>query len=247
MYLNNFHCMIGGYDDSDMTENQSSGSGLMIVVGLVILLAIAAAVYFFLLTPSATTVESTVVPTTVSTTKAVPTTMATTMAKTTAVPTTMATTMAKTTAVPTTMATTMATTTAVPTTMASTTTPQNLEVFAIGGYDYTNSQAQQTCANYNATVATTAQLNTALQYGADWCSTGWVSDKPDAVYPSTINLIQGCGGGVAGLKTWTPPSNMAGVNCYGIKPTKGNNNILPFSSEIGSTSKDIWNQPKIKI
>ena len=25
MYLNNFHCMIGGYDDSDMTENQSSG------------------------------------------------------------------------------------------------------------------------------------------------------------------------------------------------------------------------------
>jgi hypothetical protein len=93
-----------------------------------------------------------------------------------------------------------------------------LEVFQVKGYDYTKDQAAGQCSAYGATVATRAQVNAAQAAGADWCSTGWVSDQAAAVYPITTTLISGCGNGSAGVKQWTPPNNKAAVNCYGVKP-----------------------------
>ena len=92
------------------------------------------------------------------------------------------------------------------------------EVFQIKGYDYTKDQASGQCSAYGATVATRAQVDAAQAAGADWCSTGWVSDQAAAVYPINTTLISGCGNGSAGVKQWTPPSNKAAVNCYGVKP-----------------------------
>jgi hypothetical protein len=105
------------------------------------------------------------------------------------------------------------------------------QVFAVGpGYNYTKDQAQGICAQYGAQVATSQQLATAQAQGADWCFTGWVSDSNDAQYPTNTSTGPGCGG--PGIMNWTPPNNVAGVNCYGPKPGIDNypqNTILPFN------------------
>jgi hypothetical protein len=94
-----------------------------------------------------------------------------------------------------------------------------LEVFQIKGYDYTKDQAGGKCSEYGATVATKEQINAAQAAGADWCSTGWVSNGDEAMYPINTTIKQGCGNGSAGVKQWTPPNNKAAVNCYGPKPS----------------------------
>lgn len=118
------------------------------------------------------------------------------------------------------------------------------QVFNVTGgsfqaYNIPQAQAQQVCAQYGAQVATTAQLQQAQQLGADWCSSGWVADSNNAVFPVTTSTENGCGSGQTGVLTYTPPTNMAGVNCYGPKPTISSvptGTILPFSQ----TS---WDQP----
>jgi hypothetical protein len=87
-----------------------------------------------------------------------------------------------------------------------------------GGYEIVKSNAENECTNFGAVVATKAQVEAAQKNQADWCATGWVSDQDTAVYPITTNTQGGCGNGSAGIKEWTPPSNLAGVNCYGPKP-----------------------------
>jgi hypothetical protein len=109
------------------------------------------------------------------------------------------------------------------------------QVFAVsnGGYTTPKDQAQQVCSQYGAQVATTAQLQDAQNKGADWCFTAWVSDSNQAMYPSTTQLMSGCGNGRAGVTTWTPPTNKAGVNCYGPKPGVDDvpsGTILPFNT-----------------
>jgi len=95
------------------------------------------------------------------------------------------------------------------------------EVFHSGGYNTLDYNAESVCSNYNgAKVATKTQLAGAQAAGADWCSTGWVSDNYDAQYPINVSIVGGCGG-APGIQTWTPPSKKAGVNCYGIKPREG--------------------------
>ncbi len=114
------------------------------------------------------------------------------------------------------------------------------QVFAVGpGYNYTQAQAQSICQKYGATVATTAQLNEAQTYGADWCFTAWVSDNNTSMYPITTSIQGGCGNGSTGLIQYNTGNGMAGVNCYGSKPTIDSypiNTILPFSQTA-------WDQP----
>jgi hypothetical protein len=118
--------------------------------------------------------------------------------------------------------------------------PGPTQTFAVGpGYNYTKEQAPQICAQYGAQVATTAQLQEAQSYGADWCFTGWVSDSTNAMYPITTSTQGGCGNGTTGLITYNTPNNLAGVNCYGPKPGIDDypeNTIMPFSQTL-------WDQP----
>lgn len=114
------------------------------------------------------------------------------------------------------------------------------QVFAVGpSYNYTQAQAPQICAQYGAQVATSAQVQTALSYGADWCFAGWVSDSSSAQYPITTSTQGGCGNGGTGVISLTPQNNLAGVNCYGPKPGIDDypeNTIMPFSQTL-------WDQP----
>lgn len=114
------------------------------------------------------------------------------------------------------------------------------QVFAVGpGYDYTKGQAQEVCAKYGATVATTAQLQDAYAHGADWCFSGWVADG-GGKWPITTSVIGGCGGRT-GVIEWTPDNQKAGVNCYGPKPgvtdpASQNGVIKPFNQQM-------WDRP----
>ena len=99
--------------------------------------------------------------------------------------------------------------------------PKN-EVFHIKGYTHTKDQSDSKCAEFGgAKVATREQVYQAQYAGADWCSTGWVQDESSALYPITTTLRQDCGNGTSGIKYYTPTSKMAGINCYGVKPGKG--------------------------
>ena len=111
--------------------------------------------------------------------------------------------------------------------------PPNKEVFAIGGYAYTQASAQAKCASYGATLATMAQVTAAQAAGADWCSCGWTSDGA-SVFPNTGNTSSGCGGG-SGMKTCG--NGLAGANCHGVKPPQAQ-----FSDVLAFKTGGAWNQ-----
>jgi len=110
----------------------------------------------------------------------------------------------------------------------------NPEVFAVGkpGYFAPKSQAASVCAELGATLATSNQVFTANQKGANWCFTGWVSDVERAIYPIIYDTMGGCGNGSPGIKIWD--YGTAGVTCFGTKPAQGEKgyNIIPFNPAI---------------
>jgi hypothetical protein len=122
-------------------------------------------------------------------------------------------------------------------------TPGPTQVFAVGpGYNYTQAEAPQVCTKYGAQLATSAQLQEAQTYGADWCFTGWVADSNNSMYPITTSTQGGCGNGTTGIINYNTPNNQAGVNCYGPKPGIDDypeNTIMPFSQTA-------WDQPGSK-
>ena len=108
------------------------------------------------------------------------------------------------------------------------------EVYWVGpGYQFTQAQAPSTCQQYGGRVATSAEVLQAQSGGADWCATGWVSDSNIPQYPITTSIQGGCGNGSPGIKQYLP-GNVAGVNCYGPKPSKTNvqGKILPFNASV---------------
>jgi len=115
------------------------------------------------------------------------------------------------------------------------------EVFAVGKPSYfaPKSQAASVCAELGATLATSNQVFTANQKGANWCYTGWVSDVERAIYPIIYDTMGGCGNGTPGIKIWD--YGTAGVTCFGMKPAQGEKgyNIIPFNPAI------IYNQQPI--
>jgi len=94
------------------------------------------------------------------------------------------------------------------------------EVFSVNHYNKMFADAPTVCNSLGARVATYAELDEAQKNGANWCSTGWVSDKEDknAFYPITYETIQGCGHGRSGVIEFLSQNNKAGVNCFGNKP-----------------------------
>lgn len=118
------------------------------------------------------------------------------------------------------------------------------ETYMVGPhYMYQRGDAQAVCAKYGARVATRADVEAAFRAGADWCFTGWVSDDENAMYPINDSLVQGCAG-TPTVAVWTPPERVAGVTCYGPKPSKNQikgNEVLPFN-----WNKNVWNQADLK-
>jgi len=106
------------------------------------------------------------------------------------------------------------------------------EVFQVStGYDKAREEAGTVCAKFGARVATSAELVTAQQQGADWCSSGWVSDDANPKWPMNKILPEykwGCGS--VGINTWMPPNNKAAVHCFGKKPAAGTPSVLAFTS-----------------
>jgi hypothetical protein len=110
---------------------------------------------------------------------------------------------------------------------------QEPEVYYVGGYDYTKDQAEGVCKSFGGRVATTQDVKEAQRGGADWCATGWVSDNPTPLYPITSLTQGGCGNGSPGIKFYMPPSNKAGVNCFGPKPDiKNKGKVAEFAPGV---------------
>ena len=126
------------------------------------------------------------------------------------------------------------------------------EVFHATVYNKTLADAPALCQRLGARVATYAELDEAQKNHANWCSTGWVSDKGDknAFYPITYETIGGCGNGRSGIIDWIGDNNWfqrwgdksgvgfkAGVNCFGNKPEQGaitrailpDNTVMPYN------------------
>jgi len=110
------------------------------------------------------------------------------------------------------------------------------EVFQVqsptGNYQVAQGDAAATCAIFGAQVATMAQMTQANQEGYETCTVGWVADSNTAqVSITSLADVQGCGNGLMGVLPWTSSSNLANVNCYGVKPVPGTENVLPFNSQ----------------
>jgi len=113
-------------------------------------------------------------------------------------------------------------------------TPWTLQT---NGYTFTRDQARAKCAEYGAVQATYEEVVAAQAAGAQWCSTGWVTNG-NGVYPMQ-EAIGGCGSG-PGVWFNSPASGLAGASCYGMKPpqslVKTGDEILPWSSQTGKVS-----------
>ena len=107
------------------------------------------------------------------------------------------------------------------------------EVYYISG-NFTQSTAAAKCSSYGGVLATHRQLQASQAAGADWCSTGYVSDMSGTAYFPTQTARAGCG--TPGVNVSTPATGI-GANCFGVKPRLGqHSDVLAF---VGST----WNQP----
>ena len=111
------------------------------------------------------------------------------------------------------------------------------EVFHIGGYTYTKAQGEAGCEEFGAQLATDAQLTSAYEAGANWCSSGWVADTDVGAFPITeeASFVNGCGGTSAGIRRWnrTAPhsdAGKAGLNCYGAKTDEGTEKVIRFNT-----------------
>ena len=109
--------------------------------------------------------------------------------------------------------------------------PEVFQVQAPSGiYQIAQADAAASCSIFGAQVATLAQLTAANQAGAEWCSTGWVSDSSDPKYPITsLAGVVGCGAGTPAVETYNP--GVGNANCYGVKPVAGTQNVIPFNSQ----------------
>jgi hypothetical protein len=86
-------------------------------------------------------------------------------------------------------------------------------------------------------MATRAELDAAQAKGAEWCSSGYLADGPNA-WPRQTEL-KGCG--APPIAVWTPPTGFGVATVFGIKPAKDSElskqyKIEPFNSTKWSAS-----------
>lgn len=125
------------------------------------------------------------------------------------------------------------------------------EVYNVSNNLYTYEEAQSICQNYSARLATYDDIENSYNDGGEWCNYGW-SDGQMALFPTqkdTWNRLQhtkthknDCGRpGINGGYIDNPYIKF-GVNCYGVKPTPGpndlSNNTISTAEEIVQSSVD---------
>jgi hypothetical protein len=128
------------------------------------------------------------------------------------------------------------------------------EVFHVADNMYTYDDAQAVCSSYGATLANYNQINDYYNNGGEFCGYGWSTDQM-ALFPtqeSTWKKLQhgtkeknkcgrpGINGGVFDA------SYKFGVNCYGVKPTKGPNDITCMGN-IPKTPEEVALDEKIQF
>jgi len=104
------------------------------------------------------------------------------------------------------------------------------------GYTVEYKDADSVAKALGGQLATLSQLKIAWTLGADWCSTGWVADGPEAFYPINTSVKPGCAI-YPGIESYIHPSggkSYAGVLVFGIKPAKDSDmarkyDIRPFN------------------
>jgi hypothetical protein len=136
------------------------------------------------------------------------------------------------------------------------------EVFHVGGYNKRFTDAPSVCQSLGARVATYAELKEGQQNGANWCSTGWVSDQGDrnAFFPITYEMTEGCGTEPGNVRNWIGNDDWfksfgdnsgvgfkAGVNCFGNKmeETAANKMVGPNSfapQPVFAFNKNQWSR-----
>ena len=88
-------------------------------------------------------------------------------------------------------------------------------------------------------IATPAQVKTAQQAGAEWCSAGWASGGN--VYFPMQSTVAGCGAPGINKGSCATYGNNCGVLVYGKKPPSGTANVVPFNGSQWSQWK--WYKP----
>jgi len=147
-------------------------------------------------------------------------------------------------------------------TIAPTTQPNNQEVFNVSNNIYEYDDAAAVCSIYGAKLANYEQIEESYKDGAEWCNYGW-SEGQMIYYPTqkeTWNKLQkdpkmknACGRpGINGGYINNPYLKF-GVNCYGVKPTKTDDNINKSSCSFDSvptltpkTAADLAFDKKVK-
>ncbi|NBR60498.1 MAG: hypothetical protein EBT86_02410 [Actinobacteria bacterium] len=120
--------------------------------------------------------------------------------------------------------------------------PPIKEVYWVGpGYDYTFEQATKVAKELGGELATYQQLYAAWALGANWCSTGWVSEG-SAHYPINGQLIFGCAS-YPGVQFYQP--ERAGATVYGIKPGKDSEEAVKYKIHPFNTQTGQWNSEEV--
>tara|TARA_B100001287_G_C22659718_1_gene519686 strand:+ start:1011 stop:1916 length:906 start_codon:yes stop_codon:yes gene_type:complete len=129
------------------------------------------------------------------------------------------------------------------------------EVFHIPGNHYTYNEAANMCEAHGARLATYDQMEEAYNEGAEWCSYGW-SQGQMAFFPTqkaTFNELQkdpkrknDCGRPGVNGGYMANPYIKFGVNCYGVKPEKTENDkmckLAPVEEKKPSVALSGFNQ-----
>ena len=111
---------------------------------------------------------------------------------------------------------------------------QKTEVYNLGKNHYTYEEATKACSVLGGRLATRAEVQAAYNSGAEWCNYGW-SAGGEALYPTqekTHRMLKRAGRdgecGVPGVNggIMADKSMKLGVNCYGVKPTPEDDNLL---------------------
>ncbi|XP_062317733.1 lymphatic vessel endothelial hyaluronic receptor 1b [Osmerus eperlanus] len=112
------------------------------------------------------------------------------------------------------------------------------EVFMVSvgdKYAFNMSQAQAVCLFLNATIATKAQVEKALQHGLETCKFGWIHEQI-VVIPRIRRNVK-CGQNKTGVVPWNVPGNkIFSAFCY--KPEE-----TPTTPEVPATKSTAYSTP----
>ncbi|TDH10048.1 hypothetical protein EPR50_G00091510 [Perca flavescens] len=114
-----------------------------------------------------------------------------------------------------------------------------------GEYTFTFSAATAACPFLNATLATRAQMERAVQRGLETCKFGWIAEQI-AVVPRLRSDAK-CGKGKTGVVTWSAKADQKfGVFCFNasdLEETPNRSTTSPQSSTLATTLTALTQTP----